>query len=400
MKEKISDKKKILFGFTILLIVSIVTDLNSTDMLKGGVVQRGEIGEKDTELELEMDIEGVIEDYPYSLTVEAIAPTKEEADRLFDETILIIEEDFKEVKTKAPLKESYLEDKVEAKWRFLPYGIIDEKGEVKSEKLLEDITWVQAEVALQCGNYKREYTFSFPLEKPKPTEQEAMLLQVEKEIASQMEEEGTAGIVLPTKINGKTIKWSKHKEYITPKILLLEGIAAVMVYFLSIKKKKEDFKKRISEMEEDYPDLVSQLALLLSAGMTTRQAWNRIANLYHFKRKSNIVKEKEVYEGIVRMNRLLSEGESERTVYQKFSEEIPAGCYRKLMRILVGNLEKGAQGISRRLEEESQFSFEQKINIAKKKGEEASTRMMLPLMIMMLIVMGVVILPAMLEFRI
>ena len=134
--------------------------------------------------------------------------------------------------------------------------------------------------------------------------------------------------------------------------------------------------------------------------MTTRQAWNRIGDQYSFKRKSNLQPQRLVYEAILRMNRRLTEGETERIAYQKFSEESPAGCYRKLMRILLGNLEMGTQGISIRLEEESRQAFDQKILQAKKRGEEISTKMLVPLMGMLLIVMGIIMLPALMQFQI
>ena len=156
----------------------------------------------------------------------------------------------------------------------------------------------------------------------------------------------------------------------------------------------------IEKMEKEYPDIVTQLALLLQAGMTTRQAWNRIASQYSFKRKENMIEPKPVYEAIVRMNRIFMEGESERVAYLQFLEAVPAPCYRKLMRILLGNLEKGTQGIAIRLQDESRQAFEKKILHAKKLGEEASTKMLAPLMLMLLIVMGMMMLPALMEFQI
>ena len=70
------------------------------------------------------------------------------------------------------------------------------------------------------------------------------------------------------------------------------------------------------------------------------------------------------------------------------------------MSILLGSLEMGSQGICVRLEEESRAAFEQRIIQAKKSGEEASTKMLGPLMLQMLIVMGIVMFPALIGFQI
>ena len=50
------------------------------------------------------------------------------------------------------------------------------------------------------------------------------------------------------------------------------------------------------------------------------------------------------------------------------------------------------------MEQESKQAYEQRILQAKKLGEEASTRMLLPLMLMMMVVMAIVMVPAMLSF--
>ena len=60
----------------------------------------------------------------------------------------------------------------------------------------------------------------------------------------------------------------------------------------------------------------------------------------------------------------------------------------------------GSKGICVRLEEESRAAFEQRIIQAKKSGEEASTKMLGPLMLQMLIVMGIVMFPALIGFQI
>jgi hypothetical protein len=259
---------------------------------------------------------------------------------------------------------------------------------------------MEAQVKLTCGSYKKIYTFPFLLQAPERTEEESLLLEIKKNLEQQMLTEGTTELELPDEIGGKSLKWSEKKEYISPQILLLEAVTLCLLWVVSKKRRTEEEKKRILQMEMEYPDIVNQLALLLGAGMTTRQAWNRLAAQYSFKKSRGMVSEKMVYEEILCMNGRFGEGESERMVYQKFTEKISAPCYRKLMRILLGNLEKGTQGIHVQLEEESRLAFEQKILQAKKRGEETSTKMMVPLMLMMGIVMGIVILPALIQFQI
>ena len=203
---------------------------------------------------------------------------------------------------------------------------------------------------------------------------------------------------LPKELAGVNLNWSQKTESLSLKILLLEGVAVFLIWFLQKKNRQQEQKKLEESMERDYPDIVEQLALLLGAGMTLRQAFGKMAARYLDKRKKGLISEKAVYERLVRMHRRLSEGENERVAYRQFAEETRLMCYHRLIRILLGNLEKGSQGICEFLEQESRQAYEQRITQAKKLGEEASTRMLLPLMLMMLIVMAVVTVPAIISF--
>jgi len=399
MKETITDKTKIIVAFLLLLVVSIVADVTGDVALKDGVIERNPLNGEEKKLQLQLDIEEILEDYEYSLEVLPVNPTKEEAENYFEQTIALIDKAFSQIKAELPLQESYFEGVVKANWSFQPFGLIDSEGKVYVEKLEEEETIIQAEVELICGAYERIYTFSFLLKAPELSKEEQILQQIDAWVMEQMSQEGSNKLYLPTELDGISLTWSEKKELLTPQILLLEVLAMVLLWVVSKRRHSEEEKKRLLEMEKDYPDLVSQLSLLLGAGMTTRQAWTRIASQYSFKRKSEMIGERAVYESLLRMNRRLSEGESERAAYQQFTQEIPATCYHKLIRILLGNLEKGTQGICVRLEEEGRLAFEKRILLAKKMGEEASTKMMMPLMLMMMIVMGIVMVPALIGFQ-
>ena len=51
------------------------------------------------------------------------------------------------------------------------------------------------------------------------------------------------------------------------------------------------------------------------------------------------------------------------------------------------------------LEKESDDAFKERKLLAKKLGEEASTKMLVPLMLMMIVVMAIIIAPAVLSFK-
>lgn len=392
--------RKIGFAFLLLLVLAIVADITREGVINQGYIQREALGGEEKEVELQLNWAELGDDYTYVLEVPPVIPTKEEADLYFQKTLTRIEKDFAVIENKIPLQKEYLEGVVKAQWSFQPYGMISSEGEIFEEKLLEEETIIQAQVELTCGKYEQIYNFSFVLAAPTPSKEESILLQVEEWIQNEIEQEGKSQIKLPTEMDGVQLNWLEKKDYVTPEILLLEIFSLCLLWVLSKRKRVEEEKGRIAAMEREYPDIVSQLSLLLQAGMTTRQAWNRIAMQYQFKKESKMLTVKPVYEAILRMNRVFMEGESERVVYMQFLENVPASCYHKLMRMLLGNLEKGSQGLNLQLQEESRRAFELKIMQAKKLGEEASTKMLVPLMLMLVLVMGIIILPALMEFQI
>lgn len=390
--EKLS-KKKIALLFLLFLILALYQDCTSGNIESDGSVLREEVGGKNKELYFILNGEDVIIDYPYQIEIEAARITKEEADVLFSQTITEISDDFENVGETLIIKEEYAEGLVEAEWSFPDCDCIDTQGEIVQEKVPETGALVNARVFLECGAYEQIYEFSFRVEKKVLSEKEQLLLSLEEWIQQQMELEGSNRVQLPKEINGILLEWSEEQELLTLQVLLLEIMAVVILWWGQRKQQEQDEKKRIQSYESDYPDLVNQLSILLETGMTTRQAWSRIAAQYEWKRKNQCIAEKPAFEKVIYLNRRLQEGENERAAYRKFADEVNVPCISRLMRSLSNNLEKGTAGICVQLEQECKQAYEQRILTAKKLGEEASTRMLIPLMGMMLLVMVIILLP-------
>ena len=398
MSKRINDKHKVLLVFLLILALSILSDITEGSAIADGAIERAEIGGKKEEIVLQLEIDGSEMDYVMEVT--PVQPTKEDAERYFDAAIAEIETDMQDIQDALPQKDSYQGGVVKAEWNLSPRGYVEADGRIRYEEIDADGELMQASVTLQCGRYERLYQFSFVLLPRELSQEEKNLQQLQEYLDEQREKEGSTQIELPTHLGNAELKWSQKKEYRTPKIVLLEVVAMVLLWLTLKDKRQKDEQKKLEEMEREYPDIVNQLSFLLGAGMTIRQAWNRISVQYVFKKKENLVKENMVYEAVLRMNRRFAEGEGERGIYQQFLREIPAASYRKLMRMLSGSTEKGMTGICERLEEESRLAYEQRVVRAKKLGEEASTKMLLPLMLMLAVVMGIVALPALIGFQI
>ena len=392
------NKKLWILVFGVVLLLAIFSDMTGGNVDKDDTLQRLDNQEDAYKVSLELDADGVFENYDYELIMEPRHVTKEEAEQLFEEAMQEIDAAFANYEKVLPIEESYLEEQVEVEWSFTPSECIDSNGNVIQEYVPKEGILIVVQANLSCGNYEQVYTFPIQLEKEIPTEEEKILMELASVFDRQMQQEGTTMVTLPREVNGVTLRWKEKREYVSIQVLGLALLAMVCIWHLGKRQEKENEEKRTKQMEYQYSEVVSQFAMLLEAGMTMRQAWQRIAMQYQEKREKGITEESPLYEAIVRMGRRLSEGEKERLVYARFIEETNVPCYRRLMRTLIGNMEKGMSGICNYLEEEEHRAYTERILLAKKLGEEASTKMLIPLMLMMILVMGVVLAPAMIGF--
>ncbi len=392
------EQKLILLVFIIVFVIALVADFMGGNLKCESVLERSTLGEEEKEVILELEAEDIIEDYVYKVIVEPERVTRKQAEQYFKEVKKQIDTECQDIENQIAIKDTYVNGIVEAEWSFSPIGLVTSEGKIVQEEISDKGSIVTVSVTLSCGAYEEIYCFPIFLEKRALTEEEKLVEKVDAWISSQMQQEGETQVLLPEEIDGIKIAWKEKREYISIQVLGLEIIAVVLIYILRQQEKKDAKNKRKREMEYVYSDIVNQMSVLIGAGMTTRQAWQRIANQYAKKRKQNYVEEQPVYEAILHMSYRLNEGESERSVYERFIEEIDVSCYRRLMRALVGNLEKGVSGICRYLEEEEKRAYDERLLLAKKRGEEASTKMLVPLMIMMVLVMVVVMTPAMIGF--
>ena len=92
-------------------------------------------------------------------------------------------------------------------------------------------------------------------------------------------------------------------------------------------------------------------------------------------------------------------GISEAMAYEQFGRRCNTREYMKLASLLQTNIKKGTRELRRLLENEAYDAFEKRKNMAKIKGEEATTRLLMPMLLMLVIVMAVIMVPAVTSFN-
>ena len=91
-------------------------------------------------------------------------------------------------------------------------------------------------------------------------------------------------------------------------------------------------------------------------------------------------------------------GIAEAQAYENFGRRCQIPEYIKTGTLLAQNLRKGSDGLADLLEAEALRGMEERQNLARKLGEQAGTKLLFPMMLMLGVVMVILMAPAFLSF--
>lgn len=201
---------------------------------------------------------------------------------------------------------------------------------------------------------------------------------------------------LPERIEEKTLVWKRPADTGGALLAALCLAAAVTLMVGREKERGKEQEKRREQMLQDYPNLVMKLTLLVQAGMTVRMAFRKIAHDYQGMQACR--QARYAYEEIAAACNEMDSGISEMEAYERFGDRCGEAKYKTLATLLVQNLQKGSQRLLEMLERESMEAFEDRKRKARVLGEAAATKLLVPMILMLLIVLAIVMIPAVLSF--
>ncbi len=225
---------------------------------------------------------------------------------------------------------------------------------------------------------------------------ESLLLQLQQAITT--EDEGSLGenmLSLPTEIDGQRIYYSEHEDRSYLLLPLLGVIAAMAIYMRQGQARRTEKKQREALLMLDYSELVSKLMVYIGAGLTVRNALETISQHFDALITRGIKEDRPLYQELRTMVIQFRRNMPESEIYLSFGRRVNLKPYTKLVSLIEQNRMNGARNLRAMLELEMEDAFEQRKTTARRLGEEAGTKLLLPLFIMLGIVMIIVIVPAM-----
>ena len=173
----------------------------------------------------------------------------------------------------------------------------------------------------------------------------------------------------------------------TDKFLML-GLAIVMcgaLYYYFTTQPASQVKKRSEQFLNEFPNAVSTIALLVNSGMILREAWREVA----------MANESELSMEMRKVNEDIDNGMSEIDALFAFANRCVTPEIKKFTSFIVQGLEKGSKDLADALRNQTDEMWELKKQNTLRRGELASSKLMIPLMVMFLGVLVMIIGPIM-----
>lgn len=281
-------------------------------------------------------------------------------------------------------------------WESSSYSLIHTDGSVQNEELINpEIVTLKA-----CFKYdESEFEDVFPVQiyPAELTDRELIIKSIKDALEEQNQlSRSDDAMILPKKIGMENVTWKEVIQDSSGYLFLLICIASVVVFISQNKEVEENLKKRNKELLLDYPEMVNKLTLYMGAGMTIRNAFIKMGEDYKKQKTSN--KKRYVYEEILLLCHELQSGISEMEVYTHLGKRCSLQQYMKLSALLSQNIRKGSNNLLNMMRQEAANAFEERKNTAKKLGEEAGTKLLIPMIMMLCIVMVIIMIPAYFSF--
>jgi len=406
VKENIQEEKKAYQVKKTALVISVIAGVALLGLILclsriGAetlhVLERNEPGGGPSSYELQVDYQG--KEDVIDLSIEEQHYEREEILTMFDEAIEEIEqealgenEDSEHVSK--PLQFPAQHGQIQIFWKIEDTEILDYNGQIKAELEEDETALVNLFITLSFDEVSKGYNFPVVITAPKLSEKELLLRQIEESI-NESNEVYDKEVKLPETLEGEKVSFRKNESHNEITLLVLGLLAAIVIAFGYDRKLEDRVKKRKEQMMIDFSEIVSKLSLMYEAGSSILKAWEKI--VADREETGNV---RFAYQEMKLALEKIRSGERERDAYSEFGKRCGLHSYMKLGNILEQNLSKGTKGMKLLLKQEAEDAFEERKRIARKKGEEAGTKMLVPMVLMMVVVIVIVTVPALMSINI
>ena len=346
--------------------------------------------------ELQVDYQGS-EDV-IDLPVEEEQYTREEILELFDGSIEEIEKEMLGDNESAehvnqPLNFISQHGQIKIFWKIEDPEIVGYSGEIRAELEESETLLLNLFATLSLGEVSKTYSVPVVITAPERSEKEELVKRIQESI-EETNDVYEKEVQLPETIDGNQISFKKAQENHDAVILIFSFLAVIVIAAGYDQRLENKVKQRKEQMMIDFTEIVSKLSLMYEAGSSILKAWEKI--VADQEQKGEV---RYAYQEMKLALEKIKSGVRERDAYAQFGKRCGLHPYMKLGNILEQNLSKGTKGLKLLLKQETEDAFEERKRLARKKGEEAGTKMLVPMVLMMVVVIVIIAVPALMSMN-
>lgn len=341
----------------------------------------------DDSFDIELDVN---ETYP---TQAQMIERIEAASNNLEKEILGNNESLENVTTDLVLADYYENAGVEVAWKCSDSRLIHSDGTVENEDLTE-ARIVLLTATLTCFEETREKSFLITVmpESAESVKKNLLINSLEELLeVTKYEEE----VTLPDEFRGEELNFINRKEDNSGLILALGIVVTLLLIPLWYENKRNRLNAREAQMLCDYPDVIGKFVMLLEAGFGIRIAFERVAADYEKRRNER--NKRYVYEEMLKTRNEIALGKSEIEAYEAFGRRCGNIFYIRFAALLTQCVKKGGESLVPQLRKEVTESVKERQQAVRKRGEEASIKLLVPMMGMFALVLAIILIPAFLS---
>lgn len=373
---------------------------------EAGVLVRPGYGQESEERQIYVEGLAAGEAIPVTVNLSGRTYSEEEAHEAYRRALELLPQQIKgdnpslnEIRSNLNLISGLGELGVRLRWESTRQDLVDAFGEVHGEGVPEEGECLDLRVEMWDGAHSEQFLLPVRVLPSVKNPQEERIREFLMSVSqADLQQQDTPWLRLPEKFEGVELRYHTPEE---PQFFKMTALGIFCALLLAYKEKSDaerTKKQRENQLLLDYPEVVSKLMIFLGAGMTVRTAWERIAGDYRVRQKRGALRPRpayeEMYETCCQMKRGIPEGQA----YEEFGRRCGLAPYMKLCTLLEQNRKNGSKNLRERLRAEMADAFELRKHGARRMGEEAATRLLLPLFMMLGVVMVMVAVPALMEF--
>jgi len=290
-------------------------------------------------------------------------------------------------------------------WKIEDSELLGYSGDIKAEIPEGEKAVVNLLAFFSLDGITREYNYPICLVSPDLEEREELISRIMREI-EQNNDRHESRVKLPDSINGYEIVFRTITGNYAFAVIAMAVMAIIAIIILYDRNLENRVNRRNEALMMDFARIVPKLSLLYDAGLSIHGAFARIVSDHEkvmalkpykkrTKREGSDYAYKEMKLALEKIRSGMGEGEA----YSQFGKRCALQQYIKLGNILEQNLSKGTRGMQELLDEEVKIAYEERKRMARKKGEQASTKMLLPMILMLMVVILIIAYPALVSMK-